>query len=52
MLSLTLVKKGITLCSVRIDNLTERGLANMLAGIIADSTSKNTHAKTTWPRCK
>ena len=35
-LSLTLAQKGITLCSVRFDNLTERGLTNMLAGIIAD----------------
>ena len=44
MLSLTLVKKGITLCSVRIDNLPERGLANMLAGIIADLNEQK-HAR-------
>lgn len=44
MLSLILVKKGITLCSVRIDNLTERGLANMLAGIIADLNEQK-HAR-------
>ena len=50
MLSLTLVKKGITLCSVRIDNLT--GLPICWRASLQTSTSKNTHAKTTWPRCK